>query len=46
MASQRFGGLPRAAVEHFDRAAVDTLDRWSRQLLGAKHLEDIFAGAK
>ena len=44
LASQRFGDLPQSAVERFDRADVDTLDRWSRHLLDAKRLDDIFGG--
>ncbi len=44
-ASHRFGELSRSAVERFDRADVDTLDRWSRQLLDAKHLDDVFVDA-
>ncbi len=45
LASQRFGKLTRAVVERFDRADIDSLDRWSRQLLAAKHLEDVFDDA-
>ncbi len=41
-ASHRFGDLPQSAIERFDRAAIDTLDRWSRHLLDAKHLQDVF----
>ncbi len=44
-ASHRFGELPRSAIKRFDRADVDTLDRWSRQLLDAKRLEDVFDDA-
>ncbi len=42
LTSQRFGELPRSAIERFDRADVDTLDRWSRQFLDAGRLEDVF----
>ena len=42
LASQRFGELPLWAVERIDRADVDTLDRWSRRLLDAGRLEDVF----
>ncbi|HEX9731963.1 MAG TPA: Rpn family recombination-promoting nuclease/putative transposase [Thermoanaerobaculia bacterium] len=41
-ASHRFGELPVWAVERFDRADVDTLDRWSHRLLDARRLEDVF----
>ena len=41
-ASHRFGELPPWAVERFDRADVDTLDRWSPRLLDARRLEDVF----
>ena len=41
-ARHRFGELPAWAVERFDRADVDTLDRWSRRLLDAGRLEDVF----
>ena len=43
--SQRFGDLPRSAVARFDRADIDTLDRWSRHFLDAKRLEDVFEDA-
>ena len=42
MTSHRFGELPAWAVERFDRADIKTLDRWSRHLLDAGHLEDVF----
>ncbi len=42
MASQRFGQLAGDAVEHFDRADIATLDRWSRRLFDAERLEDLF----
>ncbi len=42
LAGRRFGELPARAVERFDRADVDTLDRWSARLLDAERLEDIF----
>ncbi len=42
LASQRFGELPPQAALRFDRADVDALDRWSRRLLSAKRLEDVF----
>ena len=42
LTNQRFGELPQWAVERLDRADVDTLDRWSRRLLAAKHLESVF----
>ena len=42
LANQRFGELPQWAVERFDRADVDTLDRWGRRLLGAGSLTDAF----
>ena len=45
LASHRFGELPQWAVERFDRADVDSLDRWSRHLLDAKRLEDVFDDA-
>ncbi len=41
-ASHRFGELPKWAVERFDRADVDALDRWSFRLLDARRLEDVF----
>ena len=44
-ASHRFGDLPESAIERFDRADVDTLDRWSRHLLDAERLEDVFDDA-
>ena len=43
LAEQRFGELPTWAAERLDRADVDTLDRWSRRLLDAGRLEDVFA---
>jgi hypothetical protein len=42
LAGQRFGELPPWAVERFDRADVDALDRWSPRLLDAGRLEDVF----
>ena len=42
LANQRFGELPQWAVERFDRADVDTLDRWGRRLLGARSLKEAF----
>ncbi len=41
-ASHRFGDLPQSTLERFDRADIDTLDRWSRHLLDAKCLQDVF----
>jgi len=42
LASQRFGELSPQDAERFDRADVDTLDRWSQLLLDAAKLEDVF----
>ncbi len=42
LARRRFGELPEWAVERFDRADVDTLDRWSSHLFDAEQLEDVF----
>lgn len=42
LSTQRFGELSDDVVERIDRADLDTLDRWSRHLLDAKRLEDIF----
>jgi hypothetical protein len=42
LASHRFGKLPQWAVERLERADVETLDAWSRRLLDAKRLEDVF----
>jgi len=41
-ASQRFGELSPEDAKRFDRADVDTLDRWGRRLLEATTLEDVF----
>ncbi len=41
-AGHRFGKLPEWAVERFDRADVDTLDRWSFRLLDVGRLESVF----
>lgn len=41
-ANSRFGELPTWAVERIDRADIETLHRWSRRLLDAKTVEDIF----
>ncbi len=46
LASHRFGELPGWAVDRLDRADVETLDAWSRHLLDAKRLEDVFADAQ
>ncbi len=40
-ANHRFGELPRSAIKRFNRADVDTLDRWSRQLLDAKRSKSL-----
>jgi len=42
LASHRFGELSPEDARRFDRADVDTLDRWSRLLLEAMKLEDVF----
>ncbi len=44
MAAHRFGELPEWAVERFDRADIDTLDRWGSRVLDAERLEDVFDG--
>ena len=41
-ASQRFGKLSPEDAKRFDRADVDTLDRWGRRLLEATTLEELF----
>jgi hypothetical protein len=45
LASHRFGDLPPSAVRRFNHADATTLERWSRQLLDAKRLEDVFDDA-
>ncbi len=42
LVTQRFGELSDELVERIDRADIDTLDRWSRNLLAAKSLLDVF----
>jgi len=42
LATERFGQLPDELVERIDRADVDTLDHWGRNLLTAERLEDVF----
>ena len=42
LAIRRFGELPAWAIEHLDRADVDTLECWSGRLLEAERLEDVF----
>ncbi len=42
LAARRFGELPEEIEERFDRADVETLDRWSSHLLDAQCLDDIF----
>ncbi len=41
-AGHRFGKLPQWVVDRFNRADVDTLERWSFRLLDAERLEDVF----
>jgi len=41
-ASQRFGKLSPEDAKRFNRADVDTLDRWGRRLLEATTLEELF----
>ncbi len=42
LTGRRFGKLPQWALDRFDRADIDTLDRWSSRLLDAERLEDVF----
>ena len=46
LASIRFGELPAWAIEQIDRADIETLDRWNRQLLDAAKLEDVFDNSR
>ncbi len=43
MASQRFGKLPRWAVERIANADIDTLSRWGCRLVDGEPLEGVFA---
>ncbi len=42
LAGRRFGELPEWVLDRFDRADLDTLNRWSFRLLDAERLEDVF----
>jgi len=42
LATHRFGELPAEVAERFDRADVETLDRWLTKLLDAERLGAIF----
>jgi len=45
LASHRFGDLPQSAVRRFNQADAKTLDHWSRQILDAERLEEVFDDA-
>jgi hypothetical protein len=42
LARHRFGEFDEDIVRRFDKADVDTLDRWSHRLLDARNLAEVF----
>ena len=40
--THRFGDLPKWAKEKIDSADIDTLEKWSLQLLSANNLDEVF----